>query len=77
MTTSLSEIYTTHHGFGGKIALEFGSDNTRIAMGSGDFAPDAAKEGALGLRFSLVDICHSLATVPCHLLLCVHSLYLH
>jgi hypothetical protein len=49
MTTSLSLINITHHGFGGKIAFEFCTDNTRIAVGSGDLAPDAAKESALGL----------------------------
>lgn len=41
-------------------------------MRPGNLTPNAAVMGSILLNLGLVNICHSLATIPCYLFLGVH-----
>lgn len=56
-------------GLGGKVVLEASTDNTAVAVSTGDAAPDAA-----AVATDLVDVANALANVERSVLLLVHTL---
>lgn len=50
-------------GLGGKVVSESSSDNTRVAVGSGDLTPDDSDLGTSDLLGGSVDVSNSLSNV--------------
>ena len=65
-----------YHRLWWKIWLEFCTNNTTVTVRPCNLTPDATVMGSILLHLGLVDICHSLASIPCYLLFGVHSLNL-
>lgn len=73
----MKQVRETDHGLRGKVGLELGADDSRVAVGAGDLAPDAPVVGAVALGLGLVDVRHALPGVPRDVLLGVHALDLY
>lgn len=71
------EFFNGYHGFGRKVRLELGANNTTVTMRPNDLSPNAAVMATVLLDLGLVYVSHFLPTVPCYLLLRVHALDLN
>ena len=75
---SISATITSshYHGFWWKIGRELGTNNAAVTVRPSHLTPNAAIVTPILLHFGLVDISHTLASIPPNLLLGVHSLNL-